>query len=135
MFEDTFERIRQLFQLAIVIAQQLPVDILGSTERTQELIDNPGEWGPRLRQTFVPSTVQARAPQSAALAPQSSPKYVVVRDEKTGYDTITVKVKVKRALVGRPMLAATGRTVYASDASITTMPLIGGAPEGGAAAL
>lgn len=53
MFEDTFARIGQFFQLAVVIAQQLPRDLLESREQTQHLIDNPGEWGPRLRETFA----------------------------------------------------------------------------------
>ena len=52
MFEDTIERVGQFLQLAIVIAQQLPRDILDSREKTQRLIDVPGEWGPRLRLTF-----------------------------------------------------------------------------------
>lgn len=59
-FGDTFERISQFFQLAVVIAQQLPRDLLESRDRTQHLIDSPGDWGPRLRETFA-EKVQPRA--------------------------------------------------------------------------
>lgn len=68
MFEDTFERIGQFFQLAVVIAQQLPRDILDSREKIQHQIDNPGEWGPRLRSAFTTETVVgASAPKPKEL--------------------------------------------------------------------
>ena len=60
-FEDTIERVGQFLQLAIVIAQQLPRDILDSREKTQRLIDVPGEWGPRLRLTFGESQPEVEA--------------------------------------------------------------------------
>ncbi len=64
MFEDTIERVGQFLQLAIVIAQQLPRDILDSREKTQRLIDAPGVWGPRLRLTFGEEGLPAQSPKS-----------------------------------------------------------------------
>lgn len=72
MFEDTFERIGQFFQLAVVIAQQLPRDILDSREKIQDLIDNPGGWGPRLRFTFGEIKLQLQ-PKAETAAEERTP--------------------------------------------------------------
>lgn len=80
MFEDTFGRIGQFFQLAVVIAQQLPRELLQSTERTQSLIDSPGEWGPRLRQTFgEPAAPAKKTDQPALPEPREFPIWKTIK--------------------------------------------------------